>query len=130
MRVNDFIEKNEIAIIAKADLNNKRFEIKKRDVELESFDLFEPLVLFGSVESLMANVEGQILPRILGQGNSKCVHCSMIVAWMQKKTTFMQSSWICCSRKFFNDFRYLIWIEKQKNEIFRRIKRSNQKRRF
>ncbi|MBQ4220938.1 MAG: hypothetical protein II666_15450 [Butyrivibrio sp.] len=40
MRVNDFIEKNEIAIIAKADLNNKRFEIKKRDVELESYDLF------------------------------------------------------------------------------------------
>ena len=75
MRVNDFIEKNEIAIRAKADLNNKRFEIKKRDVELESFDLFEQLVLFGSVESLMANVEGQILPRILGQGNSKCVLC-------------------------------------------------------
>lgn len=75
MNINDFIEKNDIAIIAKADLNNKRFEIIKRDVELESFDLFEQLVLFGSVDSLMANVEGQILPRIWGQGNSKCVLC-------------------------------------------------------
>ena len=41
MNISDFIEKNDIAILAKADLGNQRFDIIKKDVELESYDLFE-----------------------------------------------------------------------------------------
>ena len=46
MNISDFIEKNDIAILAKADLGNQRFDIIKKDVELESYDLFEQLILF------------------------------------------------------------------------------------
>ena len=41
MKIGEFIEKNDIAIFVVADLRNKRFEIIKKDVELESYDLFE-----------------------------------------------------------------------------------------
>ena len=44
MNISDFIEKNDIAILAKADLGNQRFDIIKKDVELESYDLFEHLI--------------------------------------------------------------------------------------
>ena len=75
MNISDFIEKNDIAILAKADLGNQRFDIIKKDVERESYDLFEQLILFNSVENLMKSLSGQLLPRIWTQGNTKCVIC-------------------------------------------------------
>lgn len=75
MNISDFIEKNDIAILARADLRNKRFDIIKRDVELESYDLFEQLILFNSVVNLVDNLNGQLLPRVWMQGNTKCVIC-------------------------------------------------------
>lgn len=75
MSINDFIEKNNIAIFAKADLKTKKFEIIKRNVELESYDLFQQLILFGNTDNLCASVDGQILPRIWSQGNTKCIVC-------------------------------------------------------
>ena len=75
MNISDFIEKNDIAILAKADLRNQRFDIIKKDVELESYDLFEQLILFNSVENLMESLSGQLLPKIWTQGNTKCVIC-------------------------------------------------------
>ena len=75
MSINNFIEKNDIAILAKADLRNQRFDIIKKDVELESYDLFEQLILFSSVENLVESLNGQLLPRIWTQGNTKCVIC-------------------------------------------------------
>ena len=38
MNIFDLLEKNNIAIVAKADLKNKRFEILKKDIELKSYD--------------------------------------------------------------------------------------------
>lgn len=75
MNLDEFMEKNDIAIAVKADLQEKSFDINKRDLELESYDLFEQLIQYGSVDSLMANIEGQILPRIWTQGNTKCIVC-------------------------------------------------------
>ena len=75
MSINELIEKNNIAIVAKADLKNKRFEIINSNLELESYDLFEELILFGNTDTLLESVEGQILPRIWTQGNTKCVVC-------------------------------------------------------
>ena len=75
MNIFDLLEKNNIAIVAKADLKNKRFEILKKDIEIKSYDLFEQLVLFNNIDNLMASVNGQILPRIWSQGNTKCVIC-------------------------------------------------------
>ena len=40
MNLNEFIEKNDIAIVAIANLQEKSFDIIKRDLELESYDLF------------------------------------------------------------------------------------------
>ena len=53
MNIFDLLEKNNIAIVAKADLKNKRFEILKKDIELKSYDLFEQLVLFNNIDNLM-----------------------------------------------------------------------------
>ena len=75
MDLNEFIEKYDIAIVAKANLQDKSFDVIKRDVKLESRDLFEQLIQFGSVEGLVKSIEGQILPRIWMQGNTKCVVC-------------------------------------------------------
>lgn len=75
MDISDFIEKNDIAILVKADLRNPRFEIIKKDIELEAYDLFEQLILFNSVENLADSIDGQLLPRIWAQGNTKCVIC-------------------------------------------------------
>ena len=75
MNISDFIEKNDIAILGKADLRNQRFDIIKKDVELESYDLFEQLILFNSVENLVESLNGQLLPRIWTQGNTKCAIC-------------------------------------------------------
>ena len=75
MNINEFIEKNDIAIVVKANLQEKDFDIIKRDLELESYDLFEQLILHGSVENLMENIEGQILPRIWTQGDTRCIVC-------------------------------------------------------
>ena len=46
MNLNEFIEKNDIAIVAKANLQEKTFEIIKNDLELESYDLFEQLIVY------------------------------------------------------------------------------------
>ncbi len=75
MDIKEFAEQNNIAIIAKAGVNDTCFEILKRDLELESYDLFNQLILYGTVDGLKENVEGQIMPRIWVQGNTKCVIC-------------------------------------------------------
>ena len=46
------MEANEIAIYAEADLPAGPFRIIKRGGELESYSLFEQLILFQSAESL------------------------------------------------------------------------------
>ncbi len=73
MKVDEFIINNEIAIFVNVDLKNRRFDIRKMDIELESYDLFEQLVLYSNIETLKNNIAGQIMPRIWAQGNTKCI---------------------------------------------------------
>lgn len=73
MKIDDFVIKNKIAIFVNADLKNGRFDIRKMDIELESYDLFGQLVLFSNTEALNENISGQLLPRIWTQGNTKCI---------------------------------------------------------
>lgn len=75
MNLYEFVEKNNIAILAKADYRTKKFDIIKRDVMLEHYDLFEQLIVYSDVENLFESVTGQILPRIWSQGKTKCVIC-------------------------------------------------------
>lgn len=37
--------------------------------------MFEQLILFSSVDNLVESLNGQLLPRIWTQGNTKCVIC-------------------------------------------------------
>ena len=68
------MEANEIAIYAEADLPAGPFRIIKRGGELESYSLFEQLILFQNAESLEKCVEGQLLLlRIWTQGRTRCV---------------------------------------------------------
>ncbi len=75
MNIYDLLETNNIAIVVQVDLKNKRFEILKKDIALESYDLFEQIILFNNVDNLVSSVKGQILPRIWTQGNTKCTIC-------------------------------------------------------
>ena len=77
MNLDEFIEKNNIAIFVKADFRSKRYDIIKKDILLESYDLFEQLILYSNVDSLFECVKGQILPRIWSQGKTKCVICQI-----------------------------------------------------
>ena len=77
MNLDEFIEKNSIAILVKADYGTKRFEVIKEDIELEANDLFEQLILYGNVDNLFKSVKGQMLPRIWSQGKTKCVICQI-----------------------------------------------------
>ena len=77
MKIDEFIIENDIAIFVEVDLKNKRFNIIKMDIELESYDLFEQLILFGSTNDLLESVSGQLMPRIWTQGNTKCVVCQI-----------------------------------------------------
>ncbi len=73
----EFIEKNSIAILVKVDYRTKSFEIIKKDIGLESNELFEQLILYGNVDSLFESVKGQMMPRIWSQGKTKCVICKI-----------------------------------------------------
>lgn len=77
MNLDEFIEKNKIAIFVKTDYKAKRFEVIKKDIVLEANDLFEQLILYGNVDSLFKSINGQILPRIWSQGKTKCVICQI-----------------------------------------------------
>lgn len=77
MKIDDFMVKNNIAIFVKADFGSKSFDIIKNDIVLESYDLFEQLILYSNVDNLFESVNGQILPRIWSQGNTKCVICQI-----------------------------------------------------
>ena len=41
MNLNEFMEKNNIVIVAKANLQEKSFEIIKNDLELESYEYIQ-----------------------------------------------------------------------------------------
>lgn len=77
MNLDEFIEKNNIAIFVKADFRSKRYDIIKKDILLESYDLFEQLILYSNVDSLFECVKGQMPPRIWSQGKTKCVICQI-----------------------------------------------------
>lgn len=73
MNPDEFIDENGISIFVKADIRTKRFEVIKRDIKLETYDLFEQLILYSSVDNLFESVKGQVLPRMWSQGKTKCV---------------------------------------------------------
>lgn len=73
MNINEFMKENHLAILVEADIKNKVFLIRKNDIELESYDLFEQLILFSNTEKLFESVSGQLLPRIWTQGDVKCI---------------------------------------------------------
>ena len=77
MNLDEFIEENNIGIFVKADFRSKRYDIIKKDILLESYDLFEQLILYSNVDSLFESVNGQILPRIWSQGKTKCIICQI-----------------------------------------------------
>ena len=75
MSIYQFMEENEIAILAEIDVQNGESLIYKRDIELQSYDLFNQLVLYSHPDGLFASVKDQLMPRIWTQGESKCVVC-------------------------------------------------------
>ena len=75
MDINRFMQENNIAILAEAQEGCDIFHMYKRDIVLESYDLFLQLVLHSNASSLSEYTDGQLLPRIWSQGAAKCVMC-------------------------------------------------------
>ena len=73
LNIKEFMHNHNLAILVDVDVENDMFHVHKINRELQSYDLFEQLILFGNVEDLLHSVSGQILPRIWTQGNTKCV---------------------------------------------------------
>ena len=72
MSVDEFMNENGIAIYAEADLAAATFRIVKRDAALESYALFEQLILYQSAENLDKCLEGQLFPRLWRCGGTRC----------------------------------------------------------
>ena len=73
--IKELMEKNNLVFLVEVDIKSDMFHIHKGNKELESYDLFEQLILFGNTEKLSQNINGQLLPRIWTQGDTKCVIC-------------------------------------------------------
>lgn len=75
INVKEFMQNNNIIILAEIDVKDNMFHIHKINKELKSYDLFEQIILFSNVDNLLQSTTGQLLPRIWTQGDSKCVIC-------------------------------------------------------
>lgn len=75
VHIKEFMEKNNLVFLVEVDANENMFHIHKTDKELQSYDLFEQLILFSNTEKLVQYTYGQLLPRIWTQGDTKCVIC-------------------------------------------------------
>ena len=73
--IKELMEKNNLVFLVEVDINSDIFHIYKGNKELESYDLFEQLILFSNTEKLSQNINGQLLPKIWTQGHTKCVIC-------------------------------------------------------
>lgn len=76
-RIDEFIKENNISIFAVGDVNNNLFKIYYGDTKCSSMDLFEQLIEYGSVSTLIESCEGQLLPRIWSQGKTKGILCKL-----------------------------------------------------
>lgn len=72
-----FMEDNNIAIFVEIDILNDTIDIKRRYSEkLESYSLFyDHIVYINTVNYYLDYLNDQLLPRIWGQGNTKCIYC-------------------------------------------------------
>lgn len=77
MSINEFMLENNIAIFVEVDVPGKSFITYKSDIELEYYSLYEQLILYSDAENLAGTVEGQIMPRMWQQGNTRCVVCKI-----------------------------------------------------
>mgnify|MGYP003290758421 CR=1 FL=1 len=77
MKLDEFIDENGISVFVKADIRTKQFEVIKTDIKHETYNLFQQLILYNSVDNLFESVKGQMLPRIWSQGKTKCVICQI-----------------------------------------------------
>lgn len=111
MNVEEFMKKNNIAILVEVDLKNKKMDIKKTDIELESPDLFKQLIDYGSVESLIECTAGQLLPRIWAQGNTKCI----ISKASEEKIIVLFYDWYSDAK---GDYYHAEQLDKQLCEMF------------
>lgn len=73
MNINKFMKENSIAIWVEVDLKEKIFFIRKNNIPLTSYVLFEQLILFKNVDDLLKCISGELMPRIWMQGNTKCM---------------------------------------------------------
>lgn len=75
INIKEFMKNNNITILVEVDVKDNMFHIHKINQELQSYDLFEQIILFSNVDNLLQSTTGQLLPRIWTQGDSKCAIC-------------------------------------------------------
>ncbi|MCH5265790.1 MAG: hypothetical protein J1F02_07810 [Lachnospiraceae bacterium] len=75
--VKEFMQKNNLSILAEIDVKDNMYYIYKTDQPLAFYSLFEQLILFNNIENLLQSLSGQILPALWSQGNTNCIICQI-----------------------------------------------------
>ena len=72
MTLSEFMEAFSIAILCIVDENETIHTIHSQHNTIESKTLYEQIVIYGNPQSIIAQTEGQLLPRMIEQGSSQC----------------------------------------------------------
>ncbi len=71
-KILEFMQENDIAVFAEADRTTGAVHIEKLG-NLESWDLFQQLVLYSDTDTLCDNTRSQFPFQVLGQGDTGCL---------------------------------------------------------
>ena len=72
MTLLEFMKSFSIAILCIVDENETIHTIHSQHHTIESKTLYEQIVVYGNPQSIIAQTEGQLLPRMFEQGASQC----------------------------------------------------------
>lgn len=115
MTVDEFMEKNHIALFVKGDPKKNRFQITKTTLPLESDILFEQLILYNTAKNLWQYLKAQtLLPRNWRYGNTRCVLCRC-----EDKKVFY-ALFYNSEQDFEEDYCFAKRLDKELKEIIRK----------
>ena len=106
MSLLEFMDAFSIAILCIVDEKGKIHTIHSQHNKIQSQTLYEQIVVYGNPKSIIAQTEGQMLPRMFEQGDSQCT--------IMKKDHFFLCAFYDCFLSPIEKVQYAI---KMNNEL-------------